>query len=75
MDIKKGSFFTVVRWTDSNDGSYVGECLEAIVIDGDLARVDSHHNETSRRRFTLNLSDVEVRGLSKEFVDSVICAQ
>lgn len=68
--IKKGDFFTVVRWLDSNDMSYVGSCLEAIVIDGDLIRVKNHGGYINIS--TISTSRVEVRLLGKEFVDSVL---
>ena len=72
QELKKGDFFTVTKWISGSDHSFVGDCLEVIVIDQNLARVWRHFGKNSKECFTMNLNNVEIRILSKEFVDNVL---
>ncbi|WP_415912494.1 hypothetical protein [Neptuniibacter sp. QD37_11] len=70
LKVKKSDFITVVKWRNSEDESYVGDCLEVLVVDENLLRVKVHCGFKPVR--TLNLDEVEIRPLSKEFVDCVL---
>ncbi len=69
---KKGEYFTVVRWTSHQDNSYVGDCLEAIAVDGDLVRCRRHPLSNWDSPITLAGSRLIMRPLSPEFVQSII---
>ena len=68
----KGDYFTVVRWTSHQDNSYVGDCFEAIAVDGDLVMAKRHLLNNREGRITLCGSRLIMRPLSQEFVNSVI---
>lgn len=70
--IAKGTFFTITQWNSHRDRSYVGDCLEAMVVDGPFVRVRRHYSRINKSYFTIDLRDVDVRILSEEFVQAVI---
>lgn len=71
IKLEKGTFFTVTKWIDSTDKSYIGDCLEAIEIDHPFVNTRNHEAGLGYE-FTLNLDRVEIRELSKKFVESVL---
>lgn len=70
--MKVGDFFTVIIRTDGKDNSFINDCLEIIVLDGQLARVKEHRGKDDYYKWTLNLSEYNTRILSKEFVRDVL---
>ena len=69
--VKKGMFITVVEWTSHRDNSYRGDCMEVVVVDENLVRVERiNHYSNTRDKITLDLNRVIVRELSAEFVES-----
>lgn len=69
LELKKGDFFTVVRWLHIDDNSYRGDCLEAVTVDHPFVRAYCHDHEFT---ITLDLNQVEIMPLSPEFVKSVL---
>ena len=72
LELKKGDFFTIVRWRFVKDNSYRGSCLEAKVIDPPYARVLVHDGILSGATITLNLDEIEIMPLSPDFVQNVM---
>lgn len=72
--LKRGDFFTVVKWLSHHDNSWVGACLEARVVEGPFIRVREHINQLSKYHFTLDTRRVQLAPLSEEFVREVIGA-
>lgn len=68
---KVGDFFTIVRWTSHQDNSWVGACLEAKAVDGDIVLCVQHPQPNIFGRFTLVGSRCVFRPLSAEFVEEV----
>jgi len=79
MNVEKklevGDFITVLQWTDRNDNSYRGDCMEVQVIDLPLLRVKRHSGFrggiSSLDNITLNLDQVDIKILTQAFVDNV----
>lgn len=74
-ELKKGMFITVVEWTSHKDNSYKGDCLEVLVVDKTLIRVERADVKAGSflgGPFTLDLNRVIVRELSAEFVANCI---
>jgi hypothetical protein len=72
MNLQKGDFITVVKWKDCQDNSYKGDCLEVKVIDGDFILVKNHTKSFYDKNITLDMRRVEVRRLSREYVEDCI---
>ena len=69
--IKKGDFITVLKWIGINDNSWKGDCMEVKVVDYPTIRVKNHSSPICGTH-TLNVEQLEIKHLSKEFILSVI---
>lgn len=67
---KKGEFFIVLSWTDSNDRSYIDNVLYVCETDGDLAVIERVTGLNGK--FCLNLNRILSKKLSKDFVVALI---
>ena len=70
-----GDFVTVLEWKDLDDNSYRGDCMEIMVIDAPLLRVKRHNGHGrvyGLDNITLNLDQVNIKILTKAFVDNVL---
>lgn len=70
--LKKGDFVTVLERT-GRDRSFIGSCLEILVIERPFVRVKLHGDRALPNRvMTVDLREVKLQRLSDEFVRSVI---
>ena len=67
-----GDFITVTEWTSHTDNSYKGDVMETKVVDYPLIRVKNHTCSYLTGNMTLDLTRLNVRELSAEFVADVI---
>jgi len=67
-----GDFITVTEWTSHTDNSYKGDVLEVLVVDYPLLRVTNHSSGFMTSPMTIDLTRLNVRELSKEFVANVL---
>jgi len=68
LKIKFGDFCTVLKWINSNDRSYVGEVLKVELVEHPFVIVSRCNELTKRRNLTLNINNVDLQPISKEFV-------
>ena len=71
VNIKKGDYFTVVRWTSDGDNSYVGEAFKADCVDGPLIRSRLCEGWGKGSVISLTQDNLELRHLSEEYMASV----
>lgn len=65
MKVKKGDFITVNKWLLLKDRSYVGDVLEVSHVEGKFIVVNRLTG--GKGAITLNLDEVEIIPISKEF--------
>jgi len=67
-----GDFVTVTEWTSHKDNSYKGDVIEVMVVDYPLFRGKNHTYCYGDGNVTLDLSRLNIRELSAEFVADVL---
>jgi len=77
--IKPGDFVTVRKvYSREYDASYVGDCLEVLVVDEDLfvCKVRGYASGSyNTREVTLNQARYCIRKLSQEFIDHTLARE
>lgn len=72
--ISVGDIVTVKRWKSFFDRSYVGDLLEVLSVDSPFLCVKRVGRSVVDRPLILSTDEVEIKKLSKEFVESALGA-